>query len=711
MRDRPVGTGSVWPVPPTGRLRTVTEPPGRVATPASIGRPGAVLAVCCLVSLLSLVVGRLWPPSETVPDAPSLGWQLGAVARLALTVVTAGTLLLGPGLVLRTFRRMAAMPLGFVPLPGMALLAATGGLIWVTDGPFTAAGRARLVLAPVLIVVAIMAARLRPSLRQGEGATLALASAAFAATLGRTLWSLGPPGELYGGTISRTLEVGDRSDSRISYHVVSLVANGLNPYEAQGATLFAPYLFSDRGPLPGMISAPVALLAGTVPTAGFPDQPWSPFDGQGFMAYRVVMMMLALTALLAVHTLVRRVAGGRAALVAAAVVAGTPFFLHEIYFTWPKLCAAAMCLLAAYLVLGGRPGWAGILAGIGFLMHPLALFSVPPLILLAVFAAGPIRRHRIARMTGRIPMLAAGVAVIAYAWGRINQPHYSQDKFVAYLLSADDLNPVTPLGWLWQRTGLLANTVVPLRLPLFDPDNPSINLIGGHSSAIVHFFFQYWTGVPFAVAIVVFPFVVMALVRMTRRHPLVVIAFVLLPLLGFAIYWGAFDSGLMREGLHAWFLTTMLVVAVEITPLIAVGGRGALTLRVVLSLRLLECLAMMTVPTLVRSTAAGVDEGVLPVLPVPPLELSDAVAWSLMLAGLLALAILTLRITRPAPGSPAELTPTSPWWTALSARPDPRPRFDTPAMRKIAAGWTRGRAGTDPNAFPAQDRVSPHTID
>ena len=102
-------------------------------------------------------------------------------------------------------------------------VAITGGLIWVTEGPFTAAGRARLVLAPVLIVVAVLAARRRPSLRQGEGMTLALAAAALAAALGRTLWSLGPPGELYGGTISRTLEVGDRSDSRISYHVVSLI--------------------------------------------------------------------------------------------------------------------------------------------------------------------------------------------------------------------------------------------------------------------------------------------------------------------------------------------------------------------------------------------------------------------------------------------------------------------------------------------------------
>ena len=37
--------------------------------------------------------------------------------------------------------------------------------------------------------------------------------------------SVGPPGELDSGTVSRSLEVGAHSDSRISYHVVQLVAH------------------------------------------------------------------------------------------------------------------------------------------------------------------------------------------------------------------------------------------------------------------------------------------------------------------------------------------------------------------------------------------------------------------------------------------------------------------------------------------------------
>jgi hypothetical protein len=43
----------------------------------------------------------------------------------------------------------------------MLLLAAAGGAIWASDGPFTSAGRARILVGIVLVAVAVLAA-IRP---------------------------------------------------------------------------------------------------------------------------------------------------------------------------------------------------------------------------------------------------------------------------------------------------------------------------------------------------------------------------------------------------------------------------------------------------------------------------------------------------------------------------------------------------------------------
>jgi hypothetical protein len=66
--------------------------------------------------------------------------------------------------------------------------------------------------------------------------------------------SYGPIGELYGGKVSRTLEVGGHSDSRISYHVVQMVANHLAPFAPVANAYFAPWSFTSRGPLAGILA-------------------------------------------------------------------------------------------------------------------------------------------------------------------------------------------------------------------------------------------------------------------------------------------------------------------------------------------------------------------------------------------------------------------------------------------------------------------------
>src|SRR5213078_2451116 len=100
------------------------------------------------------------------------------------------------------------------------------------------------------------------------------------------------------------------SDSRVPFGVVQLVANGESPFGGLARSYFQGYTFSDRGPLAGLASAPIVLLTGGRPPAAN-SGPWSPFDSQGFMSYRLAMMTFASTAFVSLWTLTRCFAGER----------------------------------------------------------------------------------------------------------------------------------------------------------------------------------------------------------------------------------------------------------------------------------------------------------------------------------------------------------------------------------------------------------------
>jgi len=531
-------------------------------TAAQIGsaasRERKVLLGLWALALLACALGPL--------AAPSAGQHGGAeqaldLVRIAATAALAIVLLLGPGIVLRALSGRRA-GLGFLPLPGIALAVAVALIAWPLAGAVHPRLVCLLVLVPVLLLLPLGAIRAGPGelLDREERRCLLIVGCVFGLAIGRALWSLGPEGELYGGTISRTLEVGDRSDSRISFIVPQLVAHGLAPYGDVGASFFAPYNFSSRGPLPGLASTPLALIAGR-PPATFAEQPWQPFDPQGFMAYRVAMMALACTAFISLWDLTRRLAGPGAARFALLLAAMTPFLVHEVWFTWPKLLAASFVLLAGICVIESRPLRAGLLTGLGYLMHPVALLSLPALGLLALW---PLRAPRWRRpQLGQLLALALGVAAFLLAWRLLNGDQYTQSGFLEYLgQAAPDTHPAV-LDWLSYRVKSTANTLVPLLLPLSSASNGAINAIDGPSPASIHFFFQYWTALPFGVAIVFFPLLLASLWRAGRHWPWPVLATVVVPFAVFAVYWGGSSTGMLREGLQAWVLTLFVVVACQ----------------------------------------------------------------------------------------------------------------------------------------------------
>lgn len=523
------------------------------------GRERATMLSLLALAGLACLLGLLAEPSA-LPQGT--GEQALDLLRVVSTAALAVTLLLGPGIAWRALARREAS-LAFLPLPGLGLLAATGGLAWVLAGAVEPRLVCFAVLAPVLglLLGCLLAAGPAELLTRGERRCLIVAGAALGLVVARALWSSGPEGELYGETISRTLAVGDRSDSRIPFIIPQLIAHDAGPYSPLASSFFFPYDFSSRGPLPGLASAPLVFLAGGRPPASFAEQPWAPFDPQGFMAFRLAMMAFACTALLSLWDLTGRLMGGRAARLALLLGATAPFLLHEIWFTWPKLLAASFVLLAAICVLGGRPLRAGLLLGLGYLMHPVALISLPALVLIALWPlrGAEWRRPRL----GRLLPFGAGLGAFLLAWRVVNGEHYTQSGFADYLTQAGfDFDP-SAFEWLAFRTESLANTLVPLLLPFSSDNDTAINVVGGSSPAAIHFFFQYWNTLPFGLAIVFFGLLLVSLWRAFRRWPWPLLATVVIPLLAFTVYWGPTETGMMREGLQAWALTLLAVVACQ----------------------------------------------------------------------------------------------------------------------------------------------------
>jgi hypothetical protein len=167
---------------------------------------------------------------------------------------------------------------------------------------------------------------------------------------------------------------------------------------------------------------------------------------------------------------------------------------------------------------------------------------------------------------------------------------------------------VTVSDWVSDRLVSVGNTLVPLRLFFFSAHDQGVNTANqacfpfckGGSPEIVHFFFQPWTGVPFGLGIVFFPLLLLSLWRATRRWPWAITATVIVPFLGFAAYWGGASTGLLREGLHVWVFTLLIVVALEQQCEHFAWLRSA-PLRALLALRSGEVLLLAMLPTIVTT--------------------------------------------------------------------------------------------------------------
>jgi hypothetical protein len=553
-----------------------------------VSRERATMLGVWAAAVVACLLGVLDPPSADL--TPGLGRELLDLIRVLATSALAITLLLGPGLLLRAKGR--SLRLAFLPLPGLGLLALTAGIAWIAAAEIEPRLACFVLLTPVLGLMLGALLRLEPEedlLDRDEKRMLLLVSLGLGLAIGRSLWSLGPEGELFEGSISHTIVAEGRPDSRISYFIPQLVNTGSHPYSAGSDALFAPYNFSSRGPLPGLASTPIVLMSGASPEIAAPEQPWQPFDSQGFMAFRLAMVTFGITVLLSLWELVRVLAGRRAARFAVLLGIGTPFIFADLWFTWPKLLAASFVLLGAVFLFERKPLRSGLAVGVGYLMHPSALIGLAALVPLALWPLQGANWRRPRLLPAALVVLGAGVFLVL--WRLVNGDHYLQEGFFEYVYMAYP-NPHPPLGdWLYFRANSLADTYVPLYLPVFQGDDISINAFGGGSPAVVHYFFQPWTSFPFAFAIVFLPMLLSSLWKAFRRWTWPVTAAILIPAAAFAVYWGASRSGMLREGMQSWVLAVLAVVAVQQAAAGFPWLRSKLC-RAILSLRGLEVLAL-----------------------------------------------------------------------------------------------------------------------
>jgi hypothetical protein len=605
-----------------------------------------------VLALVHLLVGAVRPPGAE-PALGSDAIALWATARWGvrtlLTVAAALCLVLGPGVALRAslhpgnrLRNPA-----FLWLPGVVLLVIVGLASWWLAAFVDPATVSAVLLLPVALWIlwTLWQRDVHLLLGRAELATCGVLLLMLLVGLGRATWSQDPDGALYGGQVSRTLEVGNRSDSRIQYHVVQLVAHGTDPDSERGASYFAPYTFYDRGPIAGLAAAPIVLASGADPPLTMPDQPWVPFDPQGFAAYRIVLMLLGCTVLLSVLGLLSRFLSERARVAGVALVALTPFVVHEVYFTWPKLFSASVGLVALVALFERRPLLCGLLLGLGYLAHPALLLVVPGVVVTwaVLLWCGPGRvcdggarypAPRPARVFARdVLWLSLGLAAVFIAW-RVIVADRAATSFTAYLFESDGVRPVAFGTWVEGRLQSLGNTLVPLRLFLFDRDSRWVNSLFGRSPGIVQFSFSYFATLPFGVGLAYFPVFLIGLYRFGRRSPLLLLGAIVAPFLGFAVYWGASLTGMLREGLH--FVVVVALLAAFLGHSTGRSGRSSnwpTVVRICLSVRGLEVLFMLLVPTVLTTSLLGDDEFLL----------TDLVSLAAMIGGTIGLTVLTWR--------------------------------------------------------------------
>jgi len=361
-------------------------------------------------------------------------------------------------------------------------------------------------------------------------------------------FSRGPEGELYRNTVSRTLAVGDRSDARISYHVLQCVAFHYAPRSAEAGSYFSPYSFFSRGPLAGLAAAPIVLATAGMPSLNHPDAMWEPFDETGFAAYRIVSMLLASQVVVACFLVLGAFVDLRWAVIGAGTLALSPFGFHEVFFTWPKWEATTWVLFSFLAAHHRQPLLSSLCLVVGYYYHPMAVLSAP---WIGLWLLGRINREGWTWLRVSL-QFGPPIFLLILPW----YLQGGQSSFTDYLFRAQN-GSREPVEWLATRWQVFTNTFVPFKLYFLDTNNPGTVSFYGTTRDVDRYVFGVWSTYPLAAGIVLWVLTVIAAVRGFRRYWIAWMLLLVGPALFLTVYWSATSCGLMRECAHPWFVSAL----------------------------------------------------------------------------------------------------------------------------------------------------------
>ena len=534
----------VWEIP---------RPPGAVAV--RIMAEDRSSAFACWVAISHPF--RAWPGAV---KSGILALQLFATTALALT------LFWGPGLF--WVRREATPEMRLVVLlaGGSLTLALAGVAIWCLSGWIPPHWVGLTIVAAMWISVGLAARRgdYAIAVNGAMPRMLSVSALVAVAVIAKSAYSVGPQGELFRGTVSRNMEMSDRIDSRFSFYVVQAAAHHQGPASPTTEKFFAPWTFFSRGPLAGLITTPIVMATNGRPLTTLPENRWSPFDVTGFAAYRVTMIVLASSVVVALFLTLVPLIGDGWAFVAGGLLALTPFGVHEMMFTWPKWAATAWLLASFGLAQARRPLAAGLTLAVGFLFHPLALLWSP---WIGLWAAGRTDRRPV-KIVAALLRFGVGVGVLAAPWIALGalMPHLpttplaGQAGFLRYWLRAD-WKIATWDTWWSTRWMNFANTFLPLHLYLDSVsfNHPKLNSAYEKSGTLIRLSQLWWNSLPFGMGVGLWIVSMVALLRALRSLLAPVLLFVIGPALFVTAYWGMDPLGLMRECGHPLFVAIIAI--------------------------------------------------------------------------------------------------------------------------------------------------------
>ena len=332
-------------------------------------------------------------------DSP--GWSIPPTVTLGLTLTGVIALFVTPGLVmcglLRSRRAAGSSDLIWIAVVGPVVLAIVGLVAWLMGNIVSPRLLCRAATITLMGAGLLWAVRQPADLRLSglECRVLVIALLSMLVAAGRSVNSLGlRGGSLPAGTVTRTLAADDRSDTRAPFIIPIAVANRWQPFSKESQDFYSPFSFTSRGPLVGLAATPVVLTWSRMDmrTIAHMDEPFTPVDRYGYMQYRFSIIVFGAAAVIPFFV---ALGATERALVGTAIYALSPFVVHEVYFTWTKQPTVPLMLSAFCLATGSRYFLSGALAGLAYLAHPSAAYSVVALLAFLVTVAPPAADWRV----------------------------------------------------------------------------------------------------------------------------------------------------------------------------------------------------------------------------------------------------------------------------------------------------------------------------